>query len=360
MLYYQDCGLTSHESFMLKAIYSVIIIILEIPSGYFADVIGRKSTLIFGAIMGVVGMLIYALFGGFTAFLIAEIALGISQSFVSGSDSAMMYDSLQADNRQSLYSKFEGRNTAIGNGAESLAAVIGGLLAEISFRTPFMAQTVIAFIAVPAALTLVEPPSLKTGHETLKHTFTIVKQSIFGHKKLRYYLLFSSVIGACTLTMAWIYHPYLKDELGISLYQIGIIAAVLNMIAAVFSSQAYKIEHFLKRKNTLVIIGLTIPISYIVIGWLNSVMILAVLGFFYMVRGVATPVLKDYVNSNTPSGIRATVLSVRNFVIRMVFVVLAPALGYITDIYNYQYAFIVIGLMFLLLSIPLLIFRQNQ
>lgn len=354
MLYYQDNGLTAHESFLLKSIYSAVIIVLEIPSGYFADKMGRKNTLVIGAVMGVVGMLTYALFGGFWAFLLAEIALGVSQSFVSGSDSALMYDSLLADSKQDKYTKFEGRNTALGNGAESLAAILGGVLAEFSFRLPFMVQTGIAFIAVPAALTLIEPPNLRQGHETLRHTLNVVKRSVLGNQTLGYFLLFSSVIGACTLTMAWIYHPYLKEVLNISLYQIGIIAAVLNMIAAVFSATAYRITASLSKRQVLLGIGLLIPLSYLLIGGLNNVWVLAILAFFYLLRGIATPVLKDYVNMNTPSDIRATVLSVRNFVIRAVFVIAAPAIGFLTDAYGYNVAFIVVGIMFLFLATLLL------
>ncbi len=359
MLYYQDCGLTAHESFLLKSIYSAIIIILEIPSGYFADKMGRKNTLVIGAVMGVVGMLTYALLGGFWAFLMAEVALGISQSFVSGSDSAMMYDSLLADQRQGKYSRFEGRNTAIGNGAESLAAILGGLLAELSFKAPFMVQTGVAFIAVPAALTLIEPPNLRQGHEMIRHTVQVVKKSILGNDTLRYFLLFSSVIGACTLTMAWIYHPYLKEVLDLSLYQIGIIAAVLNMAAAIFSILAYRISKVLTQRQILLMIALLIPLGFILVGWLNNIWVLAVLVLFYFLRGIATPVLKDYVNINTPSDIRATVLSVRNFVIRAVFIIAAPAIGFMTDGYGYNVAFVIVGLAFFVLAI-LLIAKQKK
>ena len=75
-----------HQIMVLQAIYSVSIVALEIPSGYFADVLGRRRTLILGVIMGTVGMGIYSLSYGFLGFLIAELVLGIGQSFVSGAD----------------------------------------------------------------------------------------------------------------------------------------------------------------------------------------------------------------------------------------------------------------------------------
>lgn len=351
MLYYHDCGLSNSESFTLKAVYSVIIILFEIPSGYLADAFGRKTTLVIGAMLGVVGMVIYATFGGFWAFLFAELALGLSQSLVSGADSAMMYDSLKMDNNEKRYTMLEGRNTAIGNVAESVAAITGGLLAEISFSLPFIAQSVIAFIAVPAAFTLIEPPSLRVGKASLKQTMAVVKNCALKDLLLRYHLVFSSVIGACTLTMAWIYHPYLKEVLSISVYKIGIVAAILNLIAAVFSASAHRIVHYVKIRAVLWTFALAIPSCYLLIAWFNNYWVLAILALFYVLRGVATPVLKDLVNSNTPSEVRATVLSLRNFIIRVIFVIVAPILGIVSDKYSFRTTFTLLGIVFLVAAL---------
>ncbi|HKL37818.1 MAG TPA: hypothetical protein VJ876_02920, partial [Bacteroidales bacterium] len=55
---------------------------------------------------------------------------------------------------------------------------------------------------------------------------------------------------------------------------------------------------------------------------------------FYLLRGVATPVLKDYINRIADSHTRATVLSVRNFAIRVLFAGIGPFLGWYTDHYS--------------------------
>jgi MFS family permease len=154
MLFYQDMGFTAEESFQLKAFYSIAIVLFEIPSGYAADILGRKKTLIIGSILGTLGFAIYSGFSGFYAFLIAELVLGIGQSFISGADSALLYDSLKADGNESQYLKLEGRNFSVGNFSEAIAGFAGGALAEISLRTPFFFQTGIAFIAIPAAFLL--------------------------------------------------------------------------------------------------------------------------------------------------------------------------------------------------------------
>ncbi|MBN1985009.1 MAG: MFS transporter, partial [Prolixibacteraceae bacterium] len=45
VLFYQNNGMGMQEIFILKSIYSVAIVTMEIPSGWMADVWGRKRTL---------------------------------------------------------------------------------------------------------------------------------------------------------------------------------------------------------------------------------------------------------------------------------------------------------------------------
>ena len=52
--------------------------------------------------------------------------------------------------------RYEGRITMIGNFAEAIAGIFGGLLAAYSLRLPFYAQAFVAFIGIPAAFALQE------------------------------------------------------------------------------------------------------------------------------------------------------------------------------------------------------------
>jgi MFS family permease len=47
--FYESNGLSMKDIMILQAVYSVAIVVLEVPSGYLADVIGRRKTLILGA-----------------------------------------------------------------------------------------------------------------------------------------------------------------------------------------------------------------------------------------------------------------------------------------------------------------------
>lgn len=350
-LFYYENGLSAKSIFQLQAIYSITIVILEIPSGYFADVLGRKTTLILGCMLGFLGFLCYSFSYGFLGFLFAEILLGVGQSLVSGSDSAMLYDSLLDMKKEKEYSKYEGKITAVGNFAEAVAAIAGGLLAEISLRWPYYGQTVVAFLGIPAALLLINPQShIPLRRAKMKDFFEIMRFSLLEEKQIRNNLLLSSIIGTATLSMAWFTQIYFK-EMEFDKALIGFLWTALNLIVGLVSWQAHKVEKKIGVKASVLFISIAIPLGYFLVGITESVFALIYIFLFYGVRGYATPVLKDYVNRIAPSQTRATVLSIRSFVIRFLFAVIGPLLGVVTDTYSLFKALILAGAIFILGSI---------
>ena len=330
-LFYKENGLSTQDLFILKAVYSFSIVVLEVPSGYLGDVWGRKASLILGSVLGFAGFALYCVSTGFWAFLACEIILGAGQSFISGSDSALLYDSLQAAGKEKDYLKTEGRMISVGNFGEAVAAPLGVLIAMASLRTPFFFQAAVAFAAVPAALTLVEPERRKMkGHTSFRQIFGIVRYAMKDHKGLQAAILYSSVMGTATLTMAWFVQPYFV-HLALPMALFGILIPLLNLVTGFVGMHAYKAEQRLGREGTIFFIAAGIPAGYLCMGLFGTFAGLVFLFLFYAVRGIATPVLRNQINEITPSDIRATVLSIRSLIIRLAFALLGPMLGWQAD-----------------------------
>jgi predicted MFS family arabinose efflux permease len=102
---------------------------------------------------------------------------------------------------------------------------------------------------------------------------------------------------------------------------------------------------------SLIAIILLISVSYFLSGIVISMWGIAFLFLFYLIRGIASPILKNYMNQYTQSEIRATILSVRDFIIRIVFAVIGPFLGWITDNINLKSAFLMAGGIYLVSAI---------
>ncbi|MGV8096271.1 MAG: MFS transporter [Mangrovibacterium sp.] len=350
VLFYQDNGLSMQDIFWLKSVYSIAIVTMEVPSGYMADVWGRKRTLLFGSILGAAGFALYSFSYGFWAFAIAETVLGVGQSFVSGADSAMLYDTLKVSGRENQYIRQEGRITSAGNFSEAFAGVCGGLLAAVSLRLPFYFQFGVSAVAIPAALFLKEPKfHTREVTRSFKSILGTIHQT-FLHPEMRSALLVSSLTGTASLTFAWFVQPYFQ-EAGLPVTMFGIMWTLLNLSVGLSSIFSYKAENLLGRRNSLLIIIVGLSAGYFVAAWEISLPGIGILFTFYLLRGMAHPILKDYLNQYTRSEVRATILSLRDLVIRINFAVIGPILGYVTDHYSLGKALGIAGVSYLLLAL---------
>ena len=340
VLFFEEHGLSLTQIMILQATYSLFVALFEIPSGFFADVYGRRISLFYGSIFIFLGYLIFSFFSGFNEFLIAEILLGIGGSLISGADSAILYDTLLELKQDKDYTKIEGKSYGIGNISEGFAGVLGGFLAISSIDLPVYVQTVVMFFSIPISYSLIEPKSSYKLAKNFNSILLVVKETFLYHNKLKWYIIYSSAMGVGTLSIAWFVQPFLL-ELDTPLVYYGIIWASLNIIAGVTSYYSY----IFKNSNLLIYISFIMIISLISLGINISVYGFLFIVFIYIIRGIITPNLRNLININSTSERRATVLSLRSFMIRISFALIAPVLGYITDIYSISYVFYILALL---------------
>ena len=146
VLFMQENGLSMAQVFLLQSLFSVVVFVFEVPSGYMSDKWGRRFSIVLGVILGTIGYLAYSVSYSFAGFLIAEILLALSVSAISGADSALLYDSLLSYGREGEYKQTEGRSSSLAIASEGVASIIGGMLAIISLRTPVYVEMMVSLL----------------------------------------------------------------------------------------------------------------------------------------------------------------------------------------------------------------------
>lgn len=346
VLFFEENGLNMSQILLLQSIYALTIVLSEIPSGYFGDIIGRKQTLIYAFILTFIGYTIYSFSYNFTGFLIAEIILGIGVSLLSGTDSALVYDTLIQLNKTKEYKKIESKMLSLGNIAYTIASFIGGYLALMGLRTTFYAQIIIMFIAIPISFTLIEPKrEIPQDKETIFDTFKVVKYAFITDKKIKWLLIYSGFLIASHFIIIWFAQPYFK-LVNLPLIYFGIVLGILNLILSFFTFYAYKIEAFFKRTNFLISLILISIAGFFLLALYPVIWGIYFLILFYFVFGVGTPMLRVYLNKLISSDIRATVLSLQNLIGRLCFAILGPLIGWFSDAYTLITALIIAGSIF--------------
>ena len=347
VFFFQEFGLTMHEIFILQAIFALSNTVFEIPSGYFADLAGRRMSMIFGIVFTTIGYLVLSVSSSFYEFALGEFILAIGVSFISGADSALIYDSLLAAKEEMHYKKIEGRMLSLSGISEGLAGLAGGFLAAINLRYPFYASVLLMLIALPIAISIIEPPRkrLKDNLGNIKVMKKILSFTFIENLKLRYLMCLFASVNTAALCAAWLVQPYLLS-LNAPLTWYGPVWAALNLSLGVMSLVAYKIESKLGKWMTGSLLVSLVFLSYMFLSISDS--ILGLLGFFilYFCRSLSTPVFKDYVNTLTTSDIRATVLSIKTLSMRLSFVIVGPIIGFLIDNYSLSISFTFCGILF--------------
>jgi len=361
MPFYGQNGLKVSEAMTLQALFAVALMILEVPTGYFADRYGRKKSIIIGSIFSTFGYLAYSMSYGFQAFLVSEIILAVGCSFVSGADSALLYDTRQESPEGGGYIKLEGNSSFVGLLSEGLTSFVGGsLLALISLRVPIYCDAALAFLAVPVACTLIEPPRHTVNRESsLKVMWRVMKYSLHGHTEIKWLIIFSSVVSAATLNMVWLIQVYWANT-GVPLKFFGAMWASLLIVAAIVASQAHRIEDYLERRISLVAM-IALPVAgYLILSATMAMWSAVFILLFYVTRGMNDPITKSYINGLVSSDDRATILSVRNLIGKLIFSIVVMPIGMIHDTVSLQGALGVSGGIFLVGGVIALFFLRKH
>lgn len=361
VLFFQDNGLTMKQVFILQAMFSLAAIALEVPTGYFSDIFGRKSSIIIGGILATLGFMIYSQAYSFWGFLLAEVTLGFGLSFVSGADAAMLYDTLMENGREGEYKKMEGRGLGFGMASESAASIIGGLLAILSLRLPLYCEAFTTFWIIPLALSLYEPQRQKPEkrESSFVSMWRLIRFSLHDHKEVKWLIIYSSVAATSTLTMFWFIQVYLQ-KVGVPVGFFGVILSTLLISAAIFSWNADRIEKFLGKRKSLLILAIFPALGYFLLAEFQSVWSLIFLLLFYAVRGINNPVMLNYINGLITSEKRATVLSVKNLIGRLMFCVVGPLAGWMNDVFSLKVALLFSGGIFFILGLVSLAFMRKH
>tara|TARA_R110002110_G_scaffold208965_6_gene421224 strand:+ start:414 stop:1652 length:1239 start_codon:yes stop_codon:yes gene_type:complete len=156
-LYFQS-ELSAAQALVLYVVYDVATTVLEVPSGYLSDRLGRRKTMIAAMVMGALGAGLIAFGDGFAIFIVAQACLGAAASFASGTENALLYESLNAVGREAEIEMQETRGWRFTLTALAVSAFSGGALALLGYELAFGAGAVAMGVALIIAWHFTEPP----------------------------------------------------------------------------------------------------------------------------------------------------------------------------------------------------------
>ena len=138
----------------------IAITLLEVPTGRFADRFGHRCSLIVGSVIQTVAMLLCWLGEGVPGLLLASLCVALGDTFRSGADQALLYESCAAVGEEKRFQQIEGKTHSLELIALVAMSIAGGVLVETSgFAAAWIAETACTATGIAIALAMVSPPA---------------------------------------------------------------------------------------------------------------------------------------------------------------------------------------------------------
>ena len=356
VLFFESRGLTLPEVFLLQAWFAIVVLIMEAPSGYLADLLGRKRVIVFGTFILGVGHSVLLFAEGFWQLVLFESCLGLGASLISGADLALLYDTEMALNENvHRRRKAVRRLFTIRNVSEALAAATCSVLLIWSMEVAVYAQVAGGWIAFLLTFGLVEPPGKRLSTEShLRNIGTVLRHLLMNGSVLRLTFLAMSVWALTTMFSIWLLQKHWQ-QLGIGIVHFGWLWAALTFVSAAAGRYALSLEDRFGSTTMLVVVGIGPVLGYIGLGTLGAFGGVLVSVVFFACRGLGHVILSDALNRRVPSEFRATANSFASLGFRAAFAVTAPLVAAALNLWGMATTFLILGGMSLVIFATLVL-----
>jgi MFS family permease len=142
------------------------LMLAEVPTGWFADRFGHRTSLLVGSFVQVVAMLLCWLGQGVAGLTAASVLVALGDGFRSGADQALLYRTCVALGAETTFQRIEARTRATLLVALVVLVVAGGLIVQRwGFAAAWIAEAGLSAIGLAIAWAMVEPGSQSAGVE---------------------------------------------------------------------------------------------------------------------------------------------------------------------------------------------------
>lgn len=322
---------------LLEAIYYAAVVLLEVPSGYFSDVVGRRASLLISALAFCFSYALFLSGSGFVAFVMAQILLAAGYAFNSGSDTALHFDALAALGLEAEYDGREAGVARIGFLAGAIGAVVGGASASWDLRLAYGLSMGSSLILVGIVLAMREPPGeAEESGSALTAGFVGQIGRCLGHLRrpdLAWLFAFAVAFTVLVHIPYEFYQPYLErvaeigagSGLGSTWAALpvplasGLLMAASMLVGSWLSGRSIRIRDRLGTATTLLagmatLVGLTALMAWFLAPWVVGLLLLRNVG-----RALTAAPLNAAVTPRIPKAERATYLSLQSLAGRLGF-----------------------------------------
>ena len=338
---------------LFEMLFHVAKFFTEMPTGIFADLVGRRASLVAACVFGTVSA---ALLLDPTPQMVSLsfICSGISWAFKGGAQEAVVWTLASGSAGSSgagavarRYSRLYSRFLVLTLIAAALGAGASGFLLRWNPALPFIVRAVGVALAITPLLLMpplrpAQPDDLTERLHPLAHLR--VGLAAAWHSPILLGLLLLSALEGTVFTTSNYYTQLYFHGLGYSAAAIGVIFAVGSVLDFLYTGAAPRLIGRLRRR--WLIPGLVAGVTLGLLLMSGAQPVVGLIGFLLVFRAcdaMFVPAISTAINVRAPEAQRATVLSLETGLFSAEMVALFPLFGLGLSHLSYQQAYLGVG-----------------
>ena len=355
-------GLSYVQIGFMEVLFGIATIVAEVPTGAFADRFGRRVALGIGA-LGFAGATVLFATLNFPSLILGHLFMSITRTLMSGSDDALLYDSLRQLKRTDEYERHAGRASAVATASLLAATILAGpLVSVLDFRTVIIISAAGMGLAGLLALALREPPRREsdfsdttsdTNEQSASHVSgTAVLSEI--HTGLRialrsrpvlWAILFAGVLLATLDLPEFFIQPFVRSHgvdpaitliEGLTYSGFMLPSFVGLMLGAIVAAPLSARLGERRALPAVLVVGVLVFLPLLLADHLAIVASFALLA---ACTAAVQPLAGGYINRRIPSDQRATVLSIFSLLTAVMITIVIGSASVLVDAFDFQAGF---------------------
>lgn len=336
--FFNSIGLTHEQIAETQMLFTVVMLLLNLPMGYLTDRISRKWANIIGDFAHALVMLVYSFVGSFWGAVICECLFGLCSALTSGVDQTLLQHfttKIAKETKESpskLIKKKNARQEELRQICSFILLALGGPIGAINLRLAIAASGISCFVGGVISL-FIEDDSEKlipVHKNPIKDLGRMMKCAL-KNAPLRYRILAYAVGREMTHGIIWAATPlFLYAGVPISIVSL---AWAGNAVMAILGTRlAGKFAPNLSDAKTLAFPTILMAISMLAIGINTNIITIWLYGLMGIAQGWTAATMNPMVQKYVKPSEQTSILSFTKTMAGLLYIPTVWIIGFMADI----------------------------
>ena len=349
LIYLATRGYSPFAIGLFEMVFHIAKFLAEVPTGIFADLVGRRASLVASSVFGAVSAALF-LIPTPTIIALSFVCSGISWAFKGGAQEAVVWtlasESAGDGDVAHRYSRLYSRFLVLTLIAAALGAGASGFLLHWNTALPFVIRSVgVALSGIPLLLM----PALRPERPDVAERVHVLAHLRAGlgaawRSPLLLGLLLLSALEGTVFTTSNYYTQLYFHGLGYSAAAIGVIFGVGAVLDFLYTGSAPRLLGLVRRRWLIPALVAGVALGLLLMSGAQP--IVGLVGFLLVFRAsdaLFVPAISTAINARAPEAQRATVLSLETGLFSAEMIALFPLFGLGLSHVSYQQAYLGVG-----------------